>query len=186
MNTSPKPEFSLEVAVRDVPNDGLEIVFEAKPAEREALARRFDLVGLDLLRGEAVLRPWRKVGLTLHGRFEARLVQKCVVTLEPVESRIEESFTLRFLPAEMLEEQADAPGSEREIIIDAESEEPPEAIENGRVDVGEAIAEQLALAIDPYPRKPDIAFEAAAALAGEEAQARENPFAALEKLKKKD
>lgn len=186
MSTQPKPEFSIEVALDDVPPDGRGITFAANEAERRGLAKRFELVDLRSLRGKALLKPWRRTGFTLEGRFEADVVQSCVVTLEPVESRLDEAFRIHFLPADLLDQQAGAPGSEREIVVDAESDEPPEALQGGSIDVGEAVAEQLALALDPYPRKLDIAFEEVAPGETAAPEERPNPFAALEKLKKKD
>lgn len=186
MTGQTKPEFSIEVALDDVPQEGRGIPFEANETQRRDLAKRFDLIDLRSLKGTAVLRPWRKIGFALEGRFEADVVQACVVTLEPVESKLDEKFRIHFLPAELLEEDAGAPGSEREIVIDAKSDEPPEPMEGGHIDVGEAVAEQLALALDPYPRKPGIAFEETAPGETVAPDERPNPFAVLEKLKKKD
>lgn len=186
MNALPKAEFSVEVGLDDIPAEGRGISFEADERERRRLAERFDLIDLKSLKGKATLKPWRRIGFALEGRFEADVVQACVVTLEPVESRLEEGFRIHFLPAELLDREAGAPGSEREIVIDAESEEPPEALQGGSIDVGEAVAEQLALALDPYPRKPGVAFEEAGRAEAAASEERPNPFAALEKLKKKD
>jgi len=182
----PKPEFSIEVALDDVPADGRGISFEADEGELRRLAERFDLIGLKSFKGKATLKSWRRIGFALEGRFEADVVQACVVTLEPVESRLDEGFKIHFLPAELLDRDAGAPGPEHEIVVDADSEEPPEALQGGSIDVGEAVAEQLALALDPYPRKPGVAFEEAAPAEAAASQERPNPFAALEKLKKKD
>ena len=186
MTSDRKPEFSIVVALADVPPAGSEMRFEASAAEREALARRFDLIELRSLKGTAALRPWRRIGFALEGRFEAEVVQACVVTLDPVEEKLDERFRIHFLPAELLEAEAGGAGSEREIVVDADSEEPPEPILDGHIDIGEAVAEQLALALDPYPKKPGVVFGEAAPAGAPKAEERPNPFAVLEKLKKKD
>lgn len=185
MTSHETPEFSIPVTLADIPSEGREFAFEANDAQRRRLAERFDLLELRTFKGTATLKPWRKIGFALEGRFDADVVQACVVTLEPVESRLDDRFRIHFLPAELLAEQAGAPGSEREIVIDAESEEPPEPMEGETIDIGEAVAEQLALALDPYPRKPGVAFEAEPE-SPEAVEEKPNPFAVLEKLKKKD
>ena len=186
MTTLPKPEFSIELNLDDIPPQGREIAFEATAAERAALAARFDLIELKSLKGTATAKHWRKLGVALEGRFEAEVVQACVVTLEPVPAKLSEKFRVHYLPAEMLEEAVGGPGSEREIIIDTDSEEPPEPFEAGHIDVGEMVAEQLALALDPYPRKPGVKADEAPASEPAEEEKKPNPFAVLEKLKKKD
>ena len=187
-----KPEFRRLVSAHEVPPKGVSIPFEADEAECAALARRFAIPGISRLSGVARLRPWRKTGLTLECAYEAALARECVVTLEPMTEEISEEFTLHYLPDEQIERDARFSGAEeKEILIDPEAVEPPEPFLNGdRVDYGEAVAEQLSLAMEPYPRKPGAAFEGPAeeappeeADAGEE---RENPFAILEKLKKND
>jgi len=186
VTTLPKTEFSIDLSLDDLPPQGREIRFEATAKEREALAKRFDLIELKSLKGTATARHWRRLGVALEGRFEAEVVQACVVTLEPVPAKLNESFKVHYLPAEMLEEATGGPGSEREIIIDTDSEEPPEPIEAGHIDVGEMVAEQLALALDPYPRKPGAGLDEAPASKAAEEEKKPNPFAVLEKLKKKD
>lgn len=180
-----RPEFSLPLTVADVPQNGTHIPFEANEAERAGLARRFDLLELSSFSGKVAIKPWRRHGLSLEGRFTADVVQTCVTTLEPVASRLTHDFTLHYLPAEMIERDA-AAAAASEIVVDVQSEDPPEPIENGQVDVGEAMSEQLAITIDPYPKKPGATFDAIVDAAAEEGGKPANPFAALEKLKKKD
>src|SRR3546814_5510456 len=93
-------------------------------------------------KGKVAIKPWRRHGLSLEGHFTAEVVQACVATLEPITSRLSQDFTLHFLPAEMINHDA-AAASASEIIVDVQSEDPPEPIENGQIDVGEAMSEQL-------------------------------------------
>jgi len=180
----PEPEFRLRIAAKDVPPTGAQIAFEADAKTRAALARRFGILELQVLRGTARIRPFRKHGLILDCRFEAQLTQSCVVTLDPVPQRIDENFTRRWMPAHLIEPDGIADG--REILVEAEGDDAPEPMENGAIDIGEAVAEALALAIEPYPRRPDAAYNPSPEASAAAAEERPNPFAVLEKLKKND
>ncbi|MDP1628244.1 DUF177 domain-containing protein [Parvibaculum sp.] len=177
-------EFSRIVTVNDVPPSGIEIKFTADAKALKALARRYDVAEVKHLSGTGRIRPYRKAGLTLECTFKAEVVQSCVVTLDPVSQSIETSFTQRYLPAHMIEPEIGVPVAESEIVIDVEAEDAPEPMTGNGIDVGEAVAEQLALAIDPYPRKPGIAFEAPVEDEDDASESPPNPFAVLEKLKK--
>ncbi|PKQ06323.1 MAG: hypothetical protein CVT72_06920 [Alphaproteobacteria bacterium HGW-Alphaproteobacteria-11] len=178
------PEFSLKLAVKDVPPAGKSIEFNADAETCAALARRFGILELQGLKGTVTVRPFRKQGLIADCRFEATVVQACVVTLDPVTQRIEESFTRRWLPEQPIE-----PGTAieaREVLIEAEGEDAPEPMTGGAVDIGEAVAEELALAIEPYPRKAGVAYDLPSEAPEDAAEERPNPFTVLEKLKKND
>ena len=73
-----------------------------------------------------------------------------------------------------------------DLELDAEAAEAPEPAPGGWIDLGELAAEQLGLALDPYPRKPDAEVPAewkAEPVEEPVAAERPNPFAILEKLK---
>jgi uncharacterized metal-binding protein YceD (DUF177 family) len=144
---------------------------EATAAERAALAQRFSLLSLDRL--EARVRLTRLAGglLRLAAELSADVVQECVVTLEPVASQVADSFTLLY-------GQAQAAASEVTLSGEAELVEP---ISGGTVDIGEAVAQQLSLAIDPFPRAPGVKAPHAEEIAAKPA----SPFAALAKWKQK-
>ncbi len=173
--TGPRPEFSHRVAVERIPAAGLSLRLEAGPEARAKLARRFDLVALDRLEGELRLtRDARGVGLA--GTLRAEVIQACVVSGEPVAGRIADELALRF------ERLADpVPDSEVELAAEALDLLP---IEDGAIDLGEALAQSLALALDPYPRAgPEALAAARRRLRSEEEMAEEargsSPFAAL-------
>ncbi|ABS64528.1 conserved hypothetical cytosolic protein [Parvibaculum lavamentivorans DS-1] len=182
--TLPDTEFSQIVTANEVPPNGTEIKFVADVAALKALAQRYDVLEVTRLAGTGRVRPYRKAGLTLECAFEAEVIQACVVTLDPVRQSIAASFTQRYLPAHMIEPEALEPGIGAEVTIDIEAEDAPEPMTGNAIDVGEAVAEQLALAIDPYPRKQGVAFEAPPEGEEDASEIRPNPFAALEKLKK--
>lgn len=176
--TETTAEFSRTVLVDQVPTRGMEMDVEASPAECAALARRFDLQSVDAL--SAHLRLKAIAGGTLvrvAGRLSARVVQTCVVTLEPVPAAVEEEFDLTYGGDGNGEEEGD-------IELSFEDADPPEPIVGGTIDVGEAVAEHLALALDPFPRKAGVAFEEPPE-PPEEAPARPSPFAVLGRLRQK-
>lgn len=173
------PEFS-----RIVDSGGLgpaperhEIV--AGAGERHALARRFGLESLDRLSATLTLARVSSGQIRLNGRLSAGLAQSCVVSLEPVAQKVEEEFSLYYA------ETGDAPdgqgpGGE---VVGLDDEESPEPLTDDCIDIGEAVAQQLALALDPYPRAPGAALQAVDADDRTEA-ARPNPFGPLVGLRK--
>jgi uncharacterized metal-binding protein YceD (DUF177 family) len=158
---------------------------EANAEERAALARRFALVALDALKAEGSLETLdngRRAVLRAH--LTARLTQSCIVSLEPVTAEIDEEFTLEYDadadPAALDEPEIPEDMEDMEAFL-AEPD-PPDPLVDGAVDVGDAVAEQLALALDPYPRAPGIVFEGSTA----SDSLAESPFKALAGLVKKD
>ncbi|MCQ4158956.1 DUF177 domain-containing protein [Roseomonas sp. GC11] len=163
-------EFSRTLPWVAVGPDGRRQLVEAKAAECAALAARFGIPAIDAFSAELEMRQERGGAIRIRGTLRARVVQACVVTLEPVTQQVEEAVDLRFLPAEA--DFSDDPEGPDEIHAD----------ENGVMELGEALAEQLSLALDPYPRAPGAALpEIVEEEAPEEAPARPNPFAVLKR-----
>jgi uncharacterized metal-binding protein YceD (DUF177 family) len=167
-------EFSRPLALDSVPPSGTRIRLEASVDECRALAKRFDLVSLDRLEGVIDIAP---VDLThtvhVSGRVFAHVVQSCVVTFEPVAARIEADFDRLFSSDEPVETDAEV-----EIDIEAET---PEPMVGDQLDLGEILAEELSLALDPYPRAAD-ADQRLAEFSGDEPGAK-GPFGALARLR---
>ncbi|HWA47654.1 MAG TPA: DUF177 domain-containing protein [Dongiaceae bacterium] len=173
-------EFSRPIEVERIAGTPAQFKFDADPAERAALADRFGLVSLDRFQASFTLRRLRKDLIRVKGHISASLVQACVVTLEPVPAEIAEELELDF------SENFDDPGLEMD--LDAEAADGPEPLSGGMIDLGEVAAEQLGLAIDPYPRKPGAEIPAEWAgdpTAAPVSEAKVNPFVELEKLTKK-
>jgi uncharacterized metal-binding protein YceD (DUF177 family) len=151
---------------------------EADDGERAALAMRFGLESLDHFSAQGNLEV--EAGgkrAVLEVRFAAELTQSCVVTMEPVADRIKESFTAVYIAPE----PSDADG---EVDIDPEAEDPPEPLAPEGVDVGDAVAERLGLAIEPYPRAPGASVpDTVAAEVETEDPEKDSPFAILRRLK---
>jgi uncharacterized metal-binding protein YceD (DUF177 family) len=161
------PEFSRPVPVDQISERGRSLDIAANAVERAALARRFGLV--DLGRLEATGRLTRSgVFYRLQLDWTADVVQTCVVTLEPVANHLDEH----------LDERYGLSDQDAELDLDPEADA-PEPIESGVIDVGEALAQALSLALAPYPRKPGATLEVPGAGEGPE-----GPFAELAKLRK--
>lgn len=169
-NRSP---WSVPVAVDDIPETGLHLEIDAPEPLRAELAA---LAGLrELGRLSAVFDLTRRgAGVRVTGNVSARVGQTCVVTLEPVESDIDEPVDVRFAP------RAAAPAKSETVAAHTSDEDPPEPLFDGRLDLGAIATEFLLLGIDPYPRKPGAEF---APVKADDASAK--PFAALEALKKR-
>jgi uncharacterized metal-binding protein YceD (DUF177 family) len=149
---SDSQEFSRFVEADSVGSHRMERRISANPEERAALARRFELIGIDRL--EAVFSLKRAGGGVIHvsGEIEAEVTQSCVVTLAPVPAKVKETFS-----ADFADEDRRNPADPD---LDFEAADPPEPIRNGHIDLGELAAEQLSLALDPYPRAPGAAIPA--------------------------
>ena len=132
-------EFSRPVRVSHLPESGQQLRLEATAAECAALAARLGLLALHGFSAELRLRGETAGGIRVDGHFEASLEQACVVSLEPVPQRVHEGFTLRILPEGQI--PSEDPDSEDEVEC-----------ENGIAELGEVMAQLLALALDPYPR----------------------------------
>jgi len=168
------PEFSRRVRAADL-EDGREtaVSLAADAAERAALARRFGLT--DLVRLQAAVRLLRTGPLvTATADLEADVVQSCVVTLEPVPAAIRDRATRLYADPGPADE---GEGGE-EVVVQIDEDDPPEPIVDGAIDIGELVAEEMGLRLEPYPRSPGAAFDAPA---GEDAL--ESPFVVLGRLK---
>lgn len=169
----PTPEFSRLFEVDGVPPGGIVVDLVASPEECHALAARFDLLGLDRLEGQLRLERAGDGVVHVAGRVRADVVQRCVATLEPVDGKVDAAFERLFSRDVPLEVAG-------EVEIDAEADLPEPIPPNG-LDLGEILAEELSLALEPYPRSPE-ADQRLAELAGDAPAA--GPFGALASLRK--
>jgi len=154
--------------------DGERIDLVADDAERQAVSERLGLARIDRLEAHAALaRDGDAIRAT--GRLQAALEQSCVATGEPIAAHVDEPFELLFRP----EPQVARPGEE----IELGAEECEVVFHDGAaIDLGTAIADTLALSLDPYPRSAGA--EAALREAGIMTEEEASPFAALAKLKR--
>ncbi len=182
-NTAPGPEAGQE-GLRLKPGDlptgrATEIDLEPPARWRADLAEHLAITGIRKLRLTGTLVPEGGGDWRLSARLGATVVQPCVVTLAPVTSRIEEEVSRLYL-ADMPEQPA---GAEVEMPEDV-SLEPLGSV----IDLGVVIAEELALALPPYPRAEGVAFEGRIAAAPGVAPMSDDdakPFAGLKGLRDK-
>src|SRR5476649_2409669 len=175
---SPSNEpWSIPVSVDDIPASGLHIEIDAVAAIRaQVLALVAGLASVrDLPKLSAVFDLTRR-GAKVHvaGHVSARVGQTCVVTLDAMESDVEETVDVLFAPTQAHDKSA---GEEIEVKLE---QEPPEPLVGGKVDLGALATEFLVLGVNPHPRKPGAEF--GSLKVGDDGP---RHFAALEALKKR-
>lgn len=163
------PELHRPLAVDRVGPRGLTMEVKATPEECAAVAQRLMLPAIPWLRGKLQLTAGAQGRVAVSGVLEARITQSCVISLEQFDTVLAETFEVVFVPEDLVNEADADPDSTDEL---------PYA--GSMIDLGEALVEQLALTLDPYPRKPG------AELPAEAQDAPETPFAALARLKRLD
>lgn len=141
------------------------VVIDASESEAAALAARFGVTAIRDLHAEADLEP-KDGGIEARGKLSATIEQPCAVTGEDLSYRVAERFEMRFVPAG----NAPAFAPDEEVELAANDLDEIE-YEGDSFDIGEAIAQTLALAIDPYREGPgaDAARKAAGIVSDEDA-----------------
>lgn len=158
------PEFHRPLSLDRIGPQGLDLTIEASPAECSALAIRMNLPAISAMSCEFhLLRESRDI-VQARGVLRARVTQTCVISLDDFEAPLQEIFQIRFVPS----------GEESDDIDPESDDEVP--FEGNQIDLGEAAAEQLGLALDPYPRMPGVEMPEV------EHEADPHPFAALRRL----
>jgi uncharacterized metal-binding protein YceD (DUF177 family) len=164
------PEFSRPVDRRHLSDRPVRLV--ADGAERKALAERFRLVAVDRLEAEVSLAADGEA-VDASGTLSADIVQTCAITGDDLPVTISEPLALRFVPEAAVE-------AEEIELTEEELDEIP--FEGPSFDLGEAVAQSLALAIDPYATGPEA--DAVRKATGLDDEQPSGPFAALAALKK--
>jgi hypothetical protein len=152
MDPAAKSPVSFLVHVARLPRKGMPVTIEADPRQRAALAREHGLAEVKSWHAGLLVEPWKRNGVKVSGRVVADIVQECVITLDPLESRIDEAVEGLFLPEDSKLGRLGFDGA-GEILIAAEGPDSPETFSGDSIDVGALAEEFFALAIDPYPRK---------------------------------
>jgi uncharacterized metal-binding protein YceD (DUF177 family) len=169
------PDFARVIQLRQI-RDLDAFDFDIAPSEGEAaaLARLLGARAVRKLRFAGRLGPLARGGWQLDATLGATVVQTCVVTLEPVTTRVDQPVRRRFLP------ETEVRAAELVIAPDEDDEIEPLA---ERIDLGLVATEALALALPAYPRKPGATLDASGAGATEDDEPK--PFAVLESLRGK-
>lgn len=155
-------EFARPQRLDTIGDEARTVTIEADEAERAALAKRFELIGIDRLAGTFTVRR-EAAGILVEGRVEAVLTQACSITGDPLPARIDEPVMLRFVPA-------DEAGQDEIELGEGDIDVIPYA--GGAIDLGEVAAETMALALDPFPRGPgaEAALKKAGVISEEDAR----------------
>jgi uncharacterized metal-binding protein YceD (DUF177 family) len=167
-------EFSRFVDCGKLPSGGKTIKIEADAEERAALCERLSIDAL----------------IVLKGQLKAAFRQTCVISLQPVISdiniTIERKYNVNAVAFWGHESEPDEEGHQTGGVQTKNLVEPPEPLENGGIDLGEVASEELAVEIDPFPRLAGAEMAASIDFGGgDQDEDVKNPFAVLEKLKKK-
>lgn len=168
------PDFARVVMVRrlgDLPSFDFDI--SPDPAEAARLARLLGAQSVRKFRFAGQLAPVADGAWQLDGKLGATVVQTCVVTLDPVTTRIDETVRRTFLSG------ASATG---EIVVSPDDDDDEVEPLGDRIDLGRIATEALALALPAYPRKEGATLAPDPVSADVE---RPRPFAALEALRSK-
>ena len=163
----PALEFSRPLKVDRVPKLGSTEKIAADTSELKALAKRLDVPALHSLKAILRATPWRGGGLKLEGELVADIEQVSVVSLEAFRSELRFPVLRYFLL--------------RGGTVSGEEDADP--IIDGHIDIGETVAETLALELDPYPRMPGETAEHPTPVE-EPHDVPHSPFAALKNLDK--
>jgi uncharacterized metal-binding protein YceD (DUF177 family) len=155
----PSSELRREVVVEPLPRGGIVVDIEANTSEREALARRFDLLEVGSLRGQGRLVRLTAGEIGLEGWLDAAVVQTCVISLEPVPAEVHVPVRRRY--------RRDVAGRTSPADDQLAADDELEPLAGDRIDVGEAFAEELGLALEPYPHAEGAADEVAKELGPE-------------------
>lgn len=179
------PEFSRIVKTEEMVSGKEKLAVEANEKERAALAERFELVSINSLRAELEVKTASNGEVTVRGPMSAEIVQNCVATLEPVPETVEDTVEVLFSPHVSEDDMPSNPDdlenlSEEELMALLEQ---PEPLVDGKIDLGEVVAQFLAVAMNPYPRKDDAELPESIQSEEEADDDKPNPFAQLAGLK---
>jgi uncharacterized metal-binding protein YceD (DUF177 family) len=178
MSEMSKPEFSRLTQVDDIPEEGITHTVESTAAERAALAVRFGAIGIESLRAEVSVYPEQgRACWQVEGRVLGQVVQQCVVTLNPVRTQSDFTFERRYV-TDTRGGAGEEPWHEGNGVLTLDQDDAPELLTGGIIDLGEIVAEEFALALDPFPRAAGVVFDGYSTEA-EDQNAATNAFAVL-------
>jgi uncharacterized metal-binding protein YceD (DUF177 family) len=168
-------EFSRVVRLEEIGREGLRWDLEANADECKALAPRLGLLAISGMLAKLDIRKSKDGSVvTVTGRLAAKVTQKCIVSLGPVEAKVSAEVSERFVRQEEAESEA---------VVEVEDEECyDEIIEGDSIDIGEMVSQCLTLELEPYPRKEGIEFELSESDLNPDGPT--GPFAALADLKR--
>ena len=149
-----KSEIERIVDLDRMGSTGAALDIVASDSERAALAKRFGFLGVPAFSARVTVdrRPGGQI--MVEGRMRGRIVQACVLTLDPVTQELDDTFRIVF-KKDLADERDPESG---EAVLSAQADA-PEPLSGNLLDIGEIVAEQLSLAAEPYPRRPGAKLE---------------------------
>lgn len=173
------------IVAGDITNDAKDFLIKPDKAYYAAIADALNVLAvLDL---HATLRIHRtRNSIRVRGVVDAVVEQSCVVTLEPVRQLLTEEVDRTFVANRSDFDSVFAKmNANHATIIDPDEVDPPEIVENGRLDLAAIALEHVIIGIDLYPRAPgaDLSDVKTPVPLQIEVEELESPFAALAKLK---
>ncbi len=167
-----KAEFSRPFQVEDLQDGDVTLDLTADEAELAGLQARYGVDALTDVSAKLSLSAQPEGSVKVSGSVSAGLRQTCIVSLEPVEETIAEDISVLYLPAGVEEPQDDG-----DFELDYET------FDGLTIELGEMVAQQIAGAINPYPRRAGVEFGNQGQLGDNAGEERDNPFAVLQALK---
>ena len=149
-----KSELERIVDLDRLAHGGTALEIAASEGERAALAKRFGFLGLPAFSARVTVDRRAGSQVVVEGRMRGKIVQACILSLDPVTQELDETFRIVF-KRDLTDERDPESG---EAVLSAQADA-PEPLQGNSLDVGEIVAEQLSLAADPYPRRPGVTLE---------------------------
>ena len=169
---SPPELWPVRLRLAEVQRSSPVLELEADATHRAAIAKALDLLALHRFTARVRVAPWLD-GLEIAARWQADIAQTCGVSLDAFDTALSGEFIVRAVP-----EGSSASGdAASEVTVDPEAEDPPDLLDGDEVDIGAYLVEHLALEVDPFPRKPGVAF------VPPPPESPASPFAVLQALK---
>lgn len=149
--------LSHEINIAVLPGKGRRVKLEPNEVESMELANEAGIVSVEWCLCELEFRRWRRDGVAVTGTVKANITQECVVTLEPIQTKIDEQIDRTFLPdgSKLLRPRLSSDG---EMIVDFEGKDEPEMFLGETLDAWEIAMEHFILGIDLFARKPGAEF----------------------------
>ncbi|WP_336294785.1 YceD family protein [Bartonella sp. CB169] len=169
------------VSVRSLSAKGIKVHIRANQRECEHLAKNHDLVEVKFCEGKFHIFPWKKRGVRVKGLLRARVIQLCVVTLEPLENNLYENIEVFFVPENSNLMKPKISENTGELFLDVEGQDTPEVFSGDKIDIGAIMEEFFELSINHYPRQEGVKIDGIENL--EDAKQKLSPFSVLKNWK---
>ena len=187
----PEPEWSVLVDAQLVTSNPQKMRISATEDVRKALCVRLDLAVISSLSADVTLHREKGNVIHVNGLMKANVTQHCVVTMDPVQTQIEQTFEGWYADQDRIVMLAKARHERLGRLTDSEipileEKEDPEPLANGMIDIGELIVQSLSLALDDFPRRRGLEETEVVEISvgPTESSLRKNPFEGLKNWKK--